>query len=65
MFCESSGNPNAYAAGNFGLMQINGIHSVLVGGDPSVFYDPETNVAMAYRLYSERGWQPWGSCGSR
>lgn len=63
--CESTMNPSAYAAGNYGLFQVNGIHSALVGGDLSALYDPETNVRVAYSLYESRGWQPWGFCGSR
>jgi hypothetical protein len=54
-------NPNAYNAGNYGLFQVNAIHV----SDPSALYDPETNVATAYRLYLARGWQPWGPCGAR
>lgn len=63
--CESTMNSNAYAANNYGLFQVNGVHAARVGGDPTAFYDPETNVAIAYQLYLERGWQPWGFCGSR
>jgi soluble lytic murein transglycosylase-like protein len=59
--CESTMNPNAYNAGNYGLFQVNAIHV----SDPSALYDPETNVATAYRLYLARGWQPWGPCGAR
>jgi hypothetical protein len=65
MLCESTGNPNAYAAGNVGLLQINVIHSPLVGGDPSALYDPETNIRIGHQLWTERGYQPWGSCGQR
>lgn len=42
-----------------GLMQINCIHSDLVGGDLSKLNDPATNIRIAYSLYRERGWLPW------
>lgn len=48
---------------------IGGIHAPSCGlfqirtlaGRPSCeqLYDPETNVAWAYRLHQARGWQPW------
>ena len=62
--CESTMNPNAYAAGNYGLMQINRIHAPrFADGDPTLFYDPAFNIEVAHQLYMERGWQPWGFCG--
>jgi len=63
MLCESTANPRALAGGNYGLMQINAIHSAMVGGDLNALYDPETNVRIAYALYSASGWQPWVACG--
>lgn len=65
LLCESSGDPRAYAAGNYGLLQINGIHSHLVGGDPSALYDPETNIRIAHDLWLSRGYRPWPVCGTR
>lgn len=63
MWCESSGRPNAYAAGNYGLMQINQIHAnEFANGDATRFYDPEFNIEVAYQLYQRRGWQPWQGC---
>lgn len=54
MMCESHGNPNAHnRSGANGLFQI-------LGGP----YDPEANVATAYHMYSQRGWQPWRSSRS-
>ncbi len=52
MMCESRGDPGAVNAssGATGLFQI-------LGG-PS---DPVANVALAYDMYSHRGWQPWSS----
>jgi len=55
MWCESRGDPNAYNAssGATGLFQI--LHGPL---------DPEANIALAYRMWRDRGWQPWnvGGC---
>lgn len=65
MLCESSGNPDAYKADNFGLLQINAVHAPLVGGDPSAFYDPEINVRIAHQLWLASGMRPWVYCGSR
>jgi hypothetical protein len=50
MMCESGGNANAYNArsGATGLFQI-------LGGP----FDPAANVAMAFRMWQQRGWQPW------
>lgn len=63
--CESTMNPRAYAAGNYGLFQINRIHLSnpayqLTSVDQ--LYDPQTNVRIAYDLYQRRGWQPWQYC---
>jgi hypothetical protein len=50
MMCESGGNANAYNArsGATGLFQI-------LNGP----FDPAANVAMAFRMWQQRGWQPW------
>lgn len=49
MLCESSGDPNARnRSGATGLFQI-------LGGPT----DPAENVALAYSMWSDRGWQPW------
>ena len=50
LWCESRGDPNAENAGANGLFQI-------LGGP----FDPTANVALAYEMYSARGWQPWHS----
>lgn len=60
MMAESHCNPNAAnlndvhgsCVGSFGLFQINCGHGQL--------YDPATNVAVAYNMYKQSGWQPWG-----
>ena len=48
MLCESHGNPS------------NGVHHGLfqIAGGPM---DPATNVAAAFRMYQQRGWQPWAA----
>lgn len=50
MMCESGGDANAYNArsGATGLFQI-------LNGP----FDPAANVAMAFRMWQQRGWQPW------
>ncbi len=63
MMAESvGGDPNAHATqgeDSRGLFQINvapNANPELAGAD---LYDPETNVRIAARMYSQRGWQPW------
>lgn len=60
--CESTMNPRAYAAGNYGLFQVNGIHASQYQVSVDQLYDPVTNVRIAYDLYQRRGWQPWQYC---
>jgi hypothetical protein len=50
MMCESGGNANAYnpRSGATGLFQI-------LNGP----FDPAANVATAFRMWQQRGWQPW------
>lgn len=60
MLCESRGNPLANGAGNRGLFQINSVHARRVGGDLEALFDPEVNVAVAFQIWSEQGWRPWG-----
>ena len=60
MHCESRGDPLAASAGgDRGLFQINPVHRARVGGNLSRLHDPETNVAVAWAIYSEQGWRPW------
>lgn len=65
MSCESTNNPLAYAAGNYGLFQVNRIHAWRVGGNVEALYDPATNIRVAHDIYRERGWAPWAHCGGR
>ncbi len=55
---ESRFEPEAVnpASGCAGLFQINPIH----GYSREWLLVPENNVTVAYALYEERGWQPWG-----
>lgn len=64
MACESRGDPNAYAAGNYGLYQIHyPSHAGRVDG-PTALFDPETNIKVAYAIWSAQGWAPWGCRGA-
>lgn len=53
MMCESRGDANAYnpRSGATGLFQI-------LNGP----FDPHENVALAFRMWQSRGWQPWSAC---
>jgi hypothetical protein len=54
LMCESEGNPWDYNPSSAtGLMQE-------LGGP----YDPTSNIAVAYDMYSHRGWQPWDASKS-
>lgn len=64
MECESTHNPRAYAASNYGLFQVNAIHIDMTPNHSlDDLYVPEINVDIAFRLYQSRGWQPWIVCG--
>lgn len=63
---ESGLNPKAVnpewhrdCQGSFGLFQMACIH---YKENPNALYDPEFNVAMAYQLWKEEGWEPWSVC---
>lgn len=63
---ESSGNPNAShynsnGTTDFGLMEINSVHSALVNGNLQSLYNPAINIATAYTIYSQDGWQAWST----
>ncbi len=62
MRVESSCNTNtsntndvhSTCVGSYGLFQIACIHQ-----PAEVSWDPESNIAKAYQLYSTSGWSPW------
>lgn len=57
---ESSGDPYQLSSTcDRGLMQINCIHSDMVHGALSSLYNPTTNIAVAYKIYSANGWSAW------
>lgn len=56
----SNDNPEDYhltCMGSRGLFQIGCDSTDNYAG----MFDPTTNIAQAYALYSRRGWQPWSS----
>ena len=61
MTCESGGDPHAYNAGNYGLMQISYVHAAKVNGSLSRLFEPEENLRVAAIIYADSGWIPW-SC---
>lgn len=48
---------NADGSTDYGLMQINSIHSDMVGGNLTALLDPATNIKIAYSL--SKGGQDW------
>lgn len=71
---ESRCQPDAWNGHDAGLTQINEIHGKWIaelglGQHPEAMFNPVTNLAFAWRLYSSReaagkcGWKPWSmSC---
>jgi soluble lytic murein transglycosylase-like protein len=64
MKAESGARPNATCHNtngttDRGLFQINSVHASRVRGNLDSLYDPETNVRVAYAIWSEQGWSPW------
>lgn len=59
---ESGGNPYAVSSTyDYGLMQINHIHSGMVAGDLTRLYTPTVNIAVAWQIYSADGWGAWST----
>jgi hypothetical protein len=66
---ESNGDPLAFNAGNYGLLQINAVHvgkleRVTGSRDLALLFDPAINIAVGWLVYAESGggtWLPW-SC---
>jgi len=65
MWFESNCNPVAVnprdshrgCTGSFGLFQVACIHH-----DTTALKVPDTNVQVAYSIYSKGHWKPWGVC---
>lgn len=58
MACESGGNPNAYN-GSTGVAGLFQIHPLWQKPWPGDYYDPWTNVAVAYQVWLEQGYRAW------
>ena len=66
MRLESGGNPgathyNANGSVDYGLLQINSVHSAAVGGDLNALYDPATNIRVAATIWQSGGWSQWST----
>jgi hypothetical protein len=60
--CESHLNINAYnyntnGTGDYGLFQINSIHTERYG--VKFMHDWKANIDVAFDLYKSQGWSPW------
>ena len=53
--------PNRNGTVDHGLFQINTVHKNRVDGDLSRLQDANTNVKIAYDIWSESGWKPWST----
>jgi soluble lytic murein transglycosylase-like protein len=65
---NKSCNPNINNAGlnydgsvDYGLFQVNSIHSGMVGGNLDTLYDPATNISVAHKIYTGSGWTAWST----
>ncbi len=50
--------PHRGCRGSYGVFQIACVHT----DDTQKLLEPEENIRLAYALYSEQGWRPWGVC---
>ena len=64
MMAESTARADAHnpeehktCRGSFGLFQVACIH----GHDVDDLYNAQYNIAAAYEIYKQSGWQPWGA----
>lgn len=61
---ESGGNTSALSQTcDRGLMQISCIHADMVSS-LGTLYDPTTNIAVAWKIYSANGWRAWSTFNS-
>lgn len=60
----STSKPNWNGSVDRGLFQVNSIHADMVNGNLAALYNPTTNVATAYRIYSGGGWKRWSTFNS-
>lgn len=68
LLAESEGNPNAVnwndhhgsCISSRGLFQIGCFWAEHFGYTVEDLYVPSVNVEIAYRIWKEQGWQPWG-----
>jgi hypothetical protein len=61
---ESSGHPdatnsNSNGTTDYGLWQINSVHSDLLGAND--WRDPLANTRMAYTVWKHNGWDAWST----
>ena len=60
LYCESGADPNAIGRGsNYGLYQINAVHASHWAGFWEHWFEPAWNIALAYEIWTVRGWSPW------
>lgn len=61
---ESRCIPDAWNGADAGLTQINQIHThfveVMGFTFPEGMFDPRSNLTFALKLWSGKGWEPWG-----
>jgi hypothetical protein len=64
IWAESRGDPDAVnpRSGTCGLYQIHPIHRARFApyGGWQACTDPAANLQVAYGIYLEQGWRPWG-----
>ena len=65
---ESNLNPDAYnpeahrgCNGSYSIMQVACIHYEVREIYGEERFDPKVNIKIAYEIYSEQGWKPWGA----
>jgi len=65
-YCESSMDPRAYSAGQYGLFQVAYRWHARRVNSPEDLFDPATNIRVAHAIWLDNGgWGPWPTCGLR